>query len=72
MLSFVRLCHAFFLIEPKEKTATKSHHFLVLVKTAIESHRLFVIETYGEHALTSKTCEVQFRKFKCGDFDFAM
>lgn len=37
-------------------------------KKAVESHRLLV-ETYGEHAPSIKTCETWFRKFKSGDFD---
>nr|CCC86608.1 transposase [Tapinoma nigerrimum] len=37
-------------------------------KKAAESHRLLV-ETYGEHAPTIRTCETWFRQFKCGDFN---
>ena len=37
-------------------------------KKAAESHRLLV-ETYGEHAPSIKSCETWFRKFKSGDFE---
>lgn len=36
-------------------------------KKAAESHRLLV-ETYGDHAPTIRTCETWFRQFKSGDF----
>ena len=42
--------------------------FFHLKKTAAESYRLLV-EAYGEHALTQKTCERWFKRFKSGDFD---
>ncbi|KAL6252042.1 hypothetical protein P5V15_015023 [Pogonomyrmex californicus] len=35
---------------------------------AVESHRLLV-ETYGEHAPSIRTCETWFRQFKSGDFN---
>lgn len=47
-------CTIFFLFNQKKK--------------ASESHRLLV-ETYGEHAPSIKTCETWFRQFKIGDFD---
>ncbi|KAL6254751.1 hypothetical protein P5V15_014077 [Pogonomyrmex californicus] len=37
-------------------------------KKAVESHRLLV-ETYGEHAPSIRTCETWFRQFKSGDFN---
>ena len=42
--------------------------FFHLKKTAAESHRLLV-EAYGEHAPTQKTCERWFARFRSGDFD---
>ena len=42
--------------------------FFHLKKTAAESHRLLV-EAYGEHAPTQKTCERWFACFRSGDFD---
>lgn len=37
-------------------------------KNAVESHRLLV-ETYGEHVLSIRTCKTWFQKFKSGDFN---
>ena len=37
-------------------------------KYAAEAHRLLV-ETYGETALSEKSCLVWFQKFKNGEFD---
>ena len=37
-------------------------------KKAVESHRVLV-ETYGEHAPSIRTCETWFRQFKSGDFN---
>ena len=37
-------------------------------KKAVESHRLLV-ESYGEHAPSIRTCETWFRQFKSGDFN---
>ena len=37
-------------------------------KKAVEAHRL-PVETYGEHAPVTRTCETWFRQFKSGDFD---
>jgi len=37
-------------------------------KKTIESHRVLV-ETYGEHAPSIRTCETWFRQFKSGDFN---
>ncbi|KAL6268023.1 hypothetical protein P5V15_001103 [Pogonomyrmex californicus] len=37
-------------------------------KKAVESHRLLV-ETYGEHAPSIRTCETWFRQFKSGNFN---
>lgn len=42
--------------------------FFHLKKTAAESYRLLV-EAYGQHAPTEKTCERWFARFKSGDFD---
>lgn len=41
--------------------------FFHLKKTAAESYRLLV-EAYGEHAPTQKTCENWFQRFRSGDF----
>ncbi|EFN80852.1 hypothetical protein EAI_11882, partial [Harpegnathos saltator] len=37
-------------------------------KTAAEGHRI-LIETYGDVALSSKTCECWFRRLKSDDFN---
>lgn len=37
-------------------------------KKAADSHRILV-ETYGELALSKKTCELWFQRFRSGDFD---
>lgn len=37
-------------------------------KKAVESHQL-LLDVYGEHAPSLRTCETWFRKFKSGDFD---
>ena len=37
-------------------------------KKTVESHRVLV-ETYGEHAPSIRTCETWFRQFKRGDFN---
>lgn len=39
-----------------------------LKKSASDGH-LLLCEAYGEHALSIKTCEFWFRRFKSGDFD---
>ena len=44
-------------------------YFFNLKKSAAEAHRLFV-ETYGEAALSERSCRVWFQKFKNGEFDF--
>ncbi len=36
-------------------------------KKAAESHRILV-EVYGEHALSERTCQKWFARFKSGDF----
>ena len=43
-------------------------HYLILKKTAAESHRLLV-EAYSDHALSETTCRDWFKRFKSGDFD---
>ena len=43
------------------------HNFLQK-KTAAETHR-FLLEIYGEHSPSQKTCEFWFRRFKNNDFD---
>ncbi|EGI68987.1 Mariner Mos1 transposase, partial [Acromyrmex echinatior] len=37
-------------------------------KSAAESHRILV-EVYGDHALSERTCQKWFARFKSGDFD---
>ena len=39
-----------------------------LKKTAIEAHRM-LSSTYGDAALTERTCRECFQRFKSGDFD---
>ena len=42
-------------------------HYFNMEKTAAESHRILV-EVYGEHTLTERTCQKWFAWFKSGDF----
>ena len=42
-------------------------HYFNMKKTAAENHRILV-EVYGEHAPTERTCEKWFARFKSGDF----
>ena len=42
--------------------------FFNLKKSAPEAHRLLV-ETYGEAALSARSCRESFQKFKNGEFD---
>lgn len=54
----------------------KAHlrHVLIFLfnqkKKSSESYRI-IIETYGEHAISQKTCENRFARFKSGKFDVA-
>ncbi|UYV83448.1 SETMAR [Cordylochernes scorpioides] len=41
---------------------------MTAAKSATDGHRL-LCEAYGKHALSIKTCEYWFRRFKSGDFD---
>ena len=43
-------------------------YFFDLKKSAAEAHRLLV-ETYGEAALSERSCRAWFQKFKNGEFD---
>ena len=43
-------------------------YFFNLKKSAAEAHRL-LIETYGEAALSERSCREWFKKFKNGKFD---
>ena len=43
-------------------------YFFNLKKSAAEAHRLLV-RTYGEAALTERSCREWFQKFKNGDFN---
>ena len=43
-------------------------YFLDLKKSAAEAHRLLE-ETYGEAALSERSCREWFQKFKNGEFD---
>ena len=45
-----------------------SIHFFNLKKFAAEVHRL-LSETYGEAALSERSCREWFQKFKNGEFD---
>ena len=42
-------------------------HYFNIKKAAAESHRILV-EVYGKHALTERTCQKWFARFKSGDF----
>ncbi|UYV73896.1 hypothetical protein LAZ67_11001326 [Cordylochernes scorpioides] len=42
--------------------------FIPTQKSATDGHRL-LCEAYGKHALSIKSCEYWFRRFKSGDFD---
>ena len=42
-------------------------HYFNMKKTAAESHRI-LMEVYGEHALSERTCQKWFSRFKSGDF----
>ena len=42
-------------------------HYFNMKKTAAENHRILV-EVYGEHALSERTCQKWFSRFKSGDF----
>ena len=43
-------------------------HYFNMKKSAAESHRILV-EVYGDHALSERTCQKWFARFKSGDFD---
>ena len=43
-------------------------YFFNLKKSAAEAHR-FLLETYGEAALSERSCREWFQKFKNGEFD---
>ena len=43
-------------------------HYFIQKKSTAEAHRI-LIETYGNHALSEKTCRDWFRCFKDDDFD---
>ena len=43
-------------------------NFLNLKKSAAEAHRLLV-ETYGEAAISARSCHEWFQKFENGEFD---
>ena len=43
-------------------------YFFNLKKSATEAHQLF-IETYGEAALSERSCREWFQKFKNGELD---
>ena len=43
-------------------------HYFNMKTSAAESHRILV-EVYGEHALSERTCQKWFVRFKSGDFD---
>ena len=45
-----------------------SIYFFNLKESAAETHRLLV-ETYGEAALSERSCREWFQKFKNGEFD---
>ena len=43
-------------------------HYFNMKKSDGESHRILV-EVYGNHALSERTCQEWFARFKCCDFD---
>jgi len=43
-------------------------HYFNMKKSASESHRILV-EVYGDHALSERTCQKWFARFKSGNFD---
>ena len=43
-------------------------HYFIQKKSAAEAHRILV-GTYGDHALSERTCRDWFNRFKNGDFD---
>ena len=43
-------------------------HYFNMKKSTAESHRILV-EVYGDHALSERTCQKWFARFKSGDFD---
>ena len=43
-------------------------HYFIQKKSAAEAHRILV-ETYGDHALSERTCRDWFNRFKNGDFN---
>ena len=43
-------------------------HYFNMKKSAAESHRILV-EVYGDHALSERTCQKWFARFKNSDFD---
>ena len=43
-------------------------HYFNMKKCAAESHRILV-EVYGDCALSERTCQKWFARFKSGDFD---
>ena len=43
-------------------------HYFIQKKSAAEAHRILV-ETYGDHALSERTCRDWFNRFKNDDFD---
>ena len=46
-------------------------YFFNLKKTAAEAHR-FLVETYGETALSGRSCHELFQKFKKGELRVRM
>ncbi|UYV65846.1 hypothetical protein LAZ67_3005622 [Cordylochernes scorpioides] len=46
----------------------RSGHQNMVELSATDGHRL-LCEAYGKHALSIKSCEYWFRRFKSGDFD---
>ena len=43
-------------------------HYYLMKKKAPECHRILV-EVYGDHALSERTCQKWFARFKSGKFD---
>ena len=43
-------------------------HYFNMKKSAAESHCIFLVEVYSNHALAERTCQKWFARFKSGDF----
>ena len=63
------MCAKISSFEPNKRHLQElSIYYFNLVKSAAEAHWLLV-ETYGEAALSDRSCREWFQKFKNGEFD---